>query len=91
VIDPEQVDAWAEQPGVAAAAPMGAGMVNATTGDGTQVDLTLFGVEPGSFLAPKVGQGEGLGDVDGVVVSETARAEGIELGTVLRLDRLAPN
>src|SRR5690606_35821870 len=37
----------------------------------------------------EVGEGEGLGDDPaGIVVSETARDEGLELGTVVTLDRV---
>lgn len=88
VIDKRQVNAWRGVDGVAAAEMMGVSMANATTGGGRQVDLTLFGVEPGSFLEPSTSAGAALGDVDGIVVSSTARAEGVELGTVVTLDRI---
>lgn len=88
IVEPEQVQAWADQPGVAEAEPVGAGMTNATTEDGTQIDLSLFGVDPASFLAPGVSEGEKLGPLNGIVVSETARSEGVEIGTVVTLDRL---
>jgi len=88
IVEPDQIEAWATQPGVAEAEPVGAGMVNAQTDDGTQVDLSLFAVEPGSFLAPVVSEGDTLGSLNGIVVSETARSEGIEVGTVITLDRL---
>lgn len=88
IIEPDQIEAWATQPGVAEAEPVGAGMVNAQTDDGTQVDLSLFAVEPGSFLAPVVSEGDTLGSLNGIVVSETARSEGIEIGTIITLDRL---
>ena len=67
---------------------MGVGMANATTDSGKQVDLTLFGVEPGSFLEPSRSAGAGLGETDGIVVSSTAKAEGVDLGTVVTLDRI---
>lgn len=63
-------------------------MANATTDGGKHVDLTLFGVEPGSFLEPARSAGTTLGDADGIVLSPTARAEGIDLGTVVTLDRI---
>jgi putative ABC transport system permease protein len=88
VIDDRQLSAWRGVDGVAAAEKMGVGMANATTDSGKQVDLTLFGVQPGSFLEPTRSEGAGLGDTDGVVVSSTAKAEGIDLGTVLTLDRI---
>lgn len=65
---------------------MGASIVNAVTDTGEQVDLTLFGVEPDSFLAPTVGEGAGVGEQAGIVVSGTA--EGLELGTIVTLDRI---
>lgn len=88
VIDDKQLKAWQDRDGVAAAEMMGVSMANATTDGGKQVDLTLFGVEPGSFLDPSTSAGAGLGDADGIVVSSTAKAEGVELGTVVTLDRI---
>jgi putative ABC transport system permease protein len=88
VVDAEQVETWRSHPQVTAAEPMGVSIVNAETESGEQVDLTLFGVEPGSFLDPAVSEGEGIGDPAGLVVSTTAKDAGIELGTVVTLDRL---
>ena len=86
VVEAEQVAPWREHPQVAAAEPMGVSIVNAETGSGEQVDLTLFGVEPESFLAPPVSAGQGLAEPAGIVVSETV--EGLELGTIVTLDRI---
>ena len=86
VVDETQLAAWRSQPDVAEASPMGASIVNAVTDTGEQVDLTLFGVEPDSFLAPTVGEGAGVGEQAGIVVSGTA--EGLELGTIVTLDRI---
>jgi putative ABC transport system permease protein len=88
VIDEKQVAEWREQPGVANAEPVGASITNATTEDGRQVDLSLFGIEPDSFLAPVLSEGKGLSGLEGIVVSETAKDEGLELGTVITLDRI---
>jgi putative ABC transport system permease protein len=88
VVEQEQVDAWSEQPGIEQATPMGSSMMNAITDDGTQVDIAVFGVAPDSFLAPDVSDGKQLGDIDGIVVSETMREAGVEIGTVLTLDRV---
>jgi len=63
-------------------------MTNATIEDGTQIDLSLFGIQPDSFLLPDVSEGETLAGLTGIVVSETARAEGLKLGTVITLDRV---
>lgn len=88
VIDDEQLKTWQNANDVAAAEPMGVNIVNGVTDDGTQIDLTLFGVEPDGFLSPAVSTGEQLGAVAGIIVSEPLRDEGVELGTVVILDRL---
>lgn len=88
VVETDQLAAWQDQPGVAEAEPVGAGMTNATTDDGKQVDLSLFAINPDSFLAPAISEGEPISALDGIVVSATAREDGIELGSVLTLDRL---
>jgi putative ABC transport system permease protein len=88
VVDDEQIAVWQEADGVAEAEPMGVNIVNGVTDQGTQIDLTLLGVEPDGFVSPKVSAGEGLGAIGGIVVSEPLRDEGIELGTVVTLDRL---
>ncbi|HEY3334009.1 MAG TPA: ABC transporter permease [Candidatus Limnocylindrales bacterium] len=89
VVDATQLAAWRSQPNVADAAFLGVRMANVTTGGGKQVDLTLFGVEPDSFLAPATSEGKGLSAVDGIVVSPTARAEGLDLGTVVTIDHMS--
>lgn len=88
VVDSDQLSTWSAQPGVAEATLFGVSLVNATATDGTQVDLSLFGVETDSFLAPVPAEGDGLASPNGIVVSPTAQAEGIELGTTLTLDQL---
>ncbi|MBM7502536.1 putative ABC transport system permease protein [Brachybacterium muris] len=88
VVDSEQITAWKDRPDVELAEPVGAGMINVTTTDGTQADLSLFGIEPGSALEPELSVGHGLGAPHEVVLSETARSEGIEIGTVLTVDRM---
>lgn len=88
VVDDEQLAVWEDADGVAEAEPMGVNIVNGVTDDDTQIDLTLFGVEPAGFLTPEVSSGDGLGAVDGIVVSEPLRDAGISVGTVITLDRL---
>lgn len=87
VVDGDQLESWRSVDGVDEATPMGVSIVNAALDDGTQVDLTLFGVDPDGFLAPATSSGTGIGAVDGIVVSETAREQGIELGSIVTLDR----
>jgi putative ABC transport system permease protein len=89
LVDDEQLSTWRDADGVDEAEPMGVSIVNGTTDDDTQVDLTLFGIEPSGFMRPELSSGEPLGsDLAGIVVSETAKAEGLELGTTITLDRI---
>lgn len=87
VVDDKQLAVWKTADGIAAAEPMGVNIVNGVTDKGTQVDLTLFGVEPKGFLSPTLSSGRSLGPVDGIVVSESMRDAGVELGSVVTLDR----
>ena len=52
VVDVTAAEDVAVADGVTEATPMGLTIVNAKNQDGTPVDLTLVGVDPGSFLAP---------------------------------------
>ncbi len=63
---------------------------SADTAGAPAVDLALFGVEPGSFVAPVQTAGERLAaGSDGVVVSDDlARKKGVKVGDVLVLDRV---
>ncbi|MCQ1950250.1 ABC transporter permease [Arthrobacter sp. zg-Y859] len=88
VVDEHQAAVWAEQPGVEESALMGTAMMNGTTGNGTQVDLALFGIEPGSFLAPTVGEGRSIAAPNEIVVSATAAEEGLHIGDVVTLERI---
>ncbi|MEV4074143.1 ABC transporter permease, partial [Nonomuraea fuscirosea] len=91
-VNVSQATAWKGRDDVGDAAPFGITLVNAkaTTEAGAQVpiDLALFGVEPGSFLAPAVSDGAGLGDLDGIVVSQTVLDEGLAIGDTVAIDRL---
>ncbi len=89
----EQAAAWGRQQGVADAGLFGNALVNAeasgTEGAATPVDLALFGIEAGSWLAPTAVDGSGLGqDPDGIVVSSTVAERGIAIGDVVTVDRL---
>lgn len=86
VVDEQQLAAWREHPQVADATMMGVTIVNAETDAGTQVDLTIFGVEPDSFLNPSPSSGTALDAPAGIVVSETLQEDGVELGTVVSLE-----
>ena len=88
VVDPSQAEAWSTQEGVEEVTMLGSTIVNGVTEDGTQVDLSLFGIDTDSFLAPAVGEGHEVQAANEIVVSSTAEDAGIELGSVITLDRL---
>ena len=67
---------------------MGVGMANATTGDGRQVDVTLFGVEPDPSWTPRSPRARAWATSPASSLSPTAKGAGVEIGTVLTLDRL---
>jgi putative ABC transport system permease protein len=79
-----QVDTWKAQAGVTDATALGTSLVN-TAGPRGPVDLALFGVVPGSFVAPSVASGDSVGADNGIVVGSTA---GLDVGDVLTIDRL---
>jgi len=88
VVTEDQAADWAARPDVAAAELMGNTIVNAHTGDGTAIDLTVFGITPGSFLEPEVGEGAGLGGPRDVVLSISAADEGVRVGDSVIVDRI---
>ncbi len=93
VVTTDQVEAWSAQDGVTEAVPFGNTLVNgsavAPDGSRTPVDLALFGVEPGSFVAPAAANGDDLGDdPTGIVISGTLVDDGVEIGDTIVLDRL---
>jgi putative ABC transport system permease protein len=88
VVDTEQVQAWAARPDVADAEPFGNLLVNADTREGDPVDLALFGVVDGSFLLPKPAEGRVPEAPGEILVSSTAKEDGMGVGQVLVVDRL---
>ncbi|TWH24674.1 putative ABC transport system permease protein [Rhodococcus rhodochrous J45] len=88
VVTEDQADAWRARPDVARAELFGNTIVNAKTDGGTPVDLTLFGIRPGSFLEPSVAEGTPIGGDTDVVLSDSARVTGVELGDTIVVDRL---
>lgn len=83
-----QRDAWAGRPDVRDAELLGTAIVNAHNEDGTAVDLTLLGVEPGGFVWPAAGEGR-VPEAEGeVLLSVSAQDEGVALGDVVTVDRL---
>ncbi len=86
VVDLDGVDTWAAQPGVAEASPFGNTLVNGRTAGGVEVDLALFGIEPGSFLDPGSAAGEPLSDDGQVVLAESSATDGIAVGDTVVLE-----
>lgn len=88
VVTQDQADSWAARPDVDEAELMGNTIVNAHTGGGTAIDLTVFGVTPGSFLEPTVGEGAALSGPRDVILSTSARDEGVVVGDTVVVDRI---
>ncbi|MFE0387090.1 FtsX-like permease family protein [Streptomyces bungoensis] len=75
--------AWAAQPGVREAEPLGQQLVHAQlSGPGRkQLDLAVFGVRPAGFLAPAPVTGRPLSaDPNGILVSEEIAEDGVKVG-----------
>lgn len=88
VVTDAQAAAWSARPDVENAELMGNAIVNARTGGGTAIDLTLFGIVPGSFLEPSAGEGAQLSGSRDIILSSTARDEGLSVGDTVIVDRL---
>ncbi|ASR04430.1 MULTISPECIES: ABC transporter permease [Gordonia] len=83
------VGTWAEQPGVEDAAPFGNTLINGRTNTGVDIDLALFGVEPGSFVSPAASEGKSLSNTPGeLVISETAAEDGLSIGDTVTVEPL---
>lgn len=84
--------AWARQPGVQQAAPFGYALVHAQVSRGGrahgQLDLAVFGVAPGSFVAPPATAGRPLAAGPGVVISQDIAGKGVRIGDVLTVDQV---
>ncbi|RII41363.1 ABC transporter permease [Galactobacter valiniphilus] len=86
-VDAKQVSAWQGVDGVEQAEPMGVSIVNGTTQSDHQIDLTLFGVQPGGFLSPSAEAALSAGAPGDIVVSETAEQNGVKVGDTITLER----
>ncbi len=84
-VDQQAATTFAEVPG-AEASPVGVSFVNAAAVDGgPSLDLALFGVPPGSFLADRPDAQAALAGPPGLVLSSTFADEGVEVGDEYRL------
>lgn len=87
-VDVSDADGWRGRPGVEEAAPFGNTLVNAKTESGVDIDLALFGVEPGSWLAPQATNGEQLSERGTVLLGQTAEEAGVKIGDTVVVDQL---
>lgn len=82
----------AEMPNVNAVSPMGTIMGSAIKGNSNlnedKVDIAIIGIEPGSFLEPEITEGSGLtsDQMNKVIVNDTLKDEGFQLGDTFQLD-----
>jgi putative ABC transport system permease protein len=87
VLGPQELRVFEGVPNLRAT-PIGVSFVNAASGSGTSVDLALFGVDPGGFLAAESASAEsdrGQLPLDGgLVLSERLRGE-VEIGDQLEI------
>lgn len=73
-------------PGVTSAAPIGQTLLSVKgEAGGDQLDATMLGIEPGSFIAPRLVEGAplSLARENGVVVDARLHEKGVTLGDVL--------
>ncbi len=82
-------EGWATQPGVRAVEPLGHTVFNARGANDKPLELTLWGVRPGSFAEPKMTSGRQLGEPrNGVIVSKILADKGVKIGDTITLDRV---
>lgn len=81
---------WAAQPGVRAATPYGNLLIHATDQrNGKDLNIALFGVQPGAVIAPTPASGQPLGATpDGVLVSAKLAEQGVRAGDTLVVERV---
>ncbi len=65
--------------------PLGVSFFNAKRDSGETLDIAMFGVAPGSFLAPGSVSQADLADGPGLVLSDEFRADGVEVGDELTI------
>lgn len=88
VVDVDAARTWASIDGVTDAAPFGNTLVNTRSDAGVDLDLALFGVEPGSWLNPAATTGSSVAGPGEVVLAGTLQDEGVSVGDVLTVDQI---
>ena len=82
-------EGWEASPGVQALEPMGHTVFNARTQRDEPLEITLWGLRPGSFIEPEVAEGEQLGPKEnGVIISRLLADDGVSIGDTIILDRV---
>jgi putative ABC transport system permease protein len=82
-------EGWRGRPGVLAAEPLGHTTFNARGAKDEPIELVLWGVTPGSFLAPPIRSGTSLGPIaNGAVISGLLADRGVKIGDKVTLDRV---
>lgn len=65
--------------------PIGVSFFNARRADGSTLDIAMFGVAPGTFLAPRPEAQAALNGTPGLVLSDEFRKDGVKVGDVLTI------
>jgi putative ABC transport system permease protein len=80
------------QSNVESAAPMGTSsgtiLKDGKSDDKQKIDITILGINPKTFLEPKVLEGKGLSEnnPEGVIVNQTLKDKGLKMGDTLELE-----
>lgn len=89
LVDRSMWEGWEKEPGVKALELLGHTVFNARGAGNEPLELTLWGVRPGTFSEPVVTRGEQLGRIDnGVIVSQILADKGVKIGDKIVLDRV---
>lgn len=81
-LDEKQLDTYAK--GVdGKTSAIGVSFFNAKVDGGETIDIALFGIPEGSFLAPRQDAQASLGGTPGIVLSEDFKEQGIKVGDTL--------
>ena len=92
VISENMIDDLERFENVEAAAPLGTHtavvLKEGTSGDDAKIDVSLLGINPGTFMEPKVTEGKQLdaNNDEGVLVNAVLKDNGIELGDYLEVE-----
>jgi putative ABC transport system permease protein len=89
LVDRSMWEGWAAERGVKGMEPLGHTVFNARGANDEPLEITLWGVRPGSFTEPPVTRGAQLGgSADGVIVSQILADKGVKIGDRIVLDRV---